>query len=133
MKGVYTYIRDVTLDNSDAYYVKIGKKSVILISSFTGQKYDVDVDLDMGDINSFRKGYVFIQRLLLRIMHWPSVKTATMTFDENLKYFMKLFLTNVKTLLVDIIEKFKSRERACMEVYNAVPTQNEFNAGVRVT
>lgn len=68
MKGVYTYIRDLTMTDSDDYYFKIGKKSVILISAFTGQKYDCDLDLDMGDINSFRKGYVFIQRLGLCIM-----------------------------------------------------------------
>lgn len=69
---------------------------------------------------------------------WPRVKTTTMTFDENLKYFMKLFLNNVKTILVEVIEKSKTSKRACMEVYNAVPevdipTQEKFDKGVRIT
>lgn len=55
LKGVYTYIRDSTLPTADDYYVKIGKKNLILMSAFTEQKYDLDVDLDVGDINSFRK------------------------------------------------------------------------------
>lgn len=63
------------------------------------------------------------------------VPRHTMTFDENLKYFMKLFLKKLKTLLVEIIEKTKARENACMEDFNAVqiPTKEQFNNGINMT
>lgn len=85
-------MRDITLpDAHDLYVTAIyWKKHLKVFCGFANQPYDIDTDLNTGDFNSFRKGYVSVQILMLRIMRWPTVKTTTMGFDGNMKYMLKL-------------------------------------------
>ena len=80
-----------------------------LISAMTNRKYDPLADIDKMDYESFKKGYVNIERLLLRIRDYPDVinmEDKRMAF----KTMTKICLRKMANTLLFILRQCKDSE-----------------------
>ena len=66
----FSQLRDE--NNNDYYFSFDDYRKPKLYSALTRQEYSPLTDIDEDDFRSFKRGYTLIQRVMLRIRHWPS-------------------------------------------------------------
>ena len=94
----------------------------------TTRKYDPMSDIDEMDYESFKKGYVNIERLLLRIREYPDV----LNMDDKqaaFKTMTKVCLRKMANTLLFILRECKAWNQSIHEVEN-VDQEMVFARGV---
>ena len=75
-----------------------------IYSSITRQECNPINDIDENDFISFKRGYTLIQRVLLRIRHFPSYAPSIPDVDEKINFMIKVCLENVIYITLYISE-----------------------------
>ena len=101
----------------DFYWDMKDYREPILKSHLTNRKYDLMSDIDEIDYESFKKGYVNIERLLLRIRDYPDV----LNMDDKqaaFKTMTKVCLRKMANTLLFILRECKAWNQSIHEVEN---------------
>lgn len=100
-----------------------------IYSSITRQECNPINDIDENDFISFKRGYTVIQRVLLRIRHFPSYAPSIPNVDEKINFMIKVCLENMSSILLYI---FRSTEHMKLDKQQFMGVTDELvmNSGI---
>ena len=85
-------------NNSDYYFDFEDYRKPKIYSSLTREEYSPVNDIDENGLVSFKRGYTLIQRVLLRIRHFPSYPPNTPDVGEKINFMLKVCLEKMSSL-----------------------------------
>lgn len=122
------YLSVLRRKDSEDYYFNFANSTPILMSSFTGEEYQIENDLDLADLNSFRSGYVHLRRILMKLKTWPTEfdgQICHVTQDLKLRYkaFIKKTLNYMTEILANVIQTGKEMRQIISQEFKLAEAQ----------
>lgn len=117
-------------NNKDYFFDFQDYKKPKLYSALTKQEYLPMSDIDEPDFKSFKRGYTLIQRILIRIRHYPSVMPVTPNTDEKINHMLKVCLEKMSCILLFII-KATEHLKLDRSQFMAIEDELQMDTGVK--